>query len=55
VFPVRYELDSYIFLRRNSVLKGLMQFSLLLVCTCVSSVNNYVVSCVGVFATNDEQ
>jgi hypothetical protein len=25
VFPVRYELNSYILFRRNSVLKGLME------------------------------
>jgi hypothetical protein len=31
----------------------LMWFTLLLVCICVSPVNNYVVSCLGVFATND--
>jgi hypothetical protein len=29
VFPVRYELDSYILFRRNSVVKGLMHLFLL--------------------------
>jgi hypothetical protein len=28
VFPVRYELDLYILFRRNSIFKGLIQFTL---------------------------
>jgi hypothetical protein len=52
VFPVRYELNSYILFRRNSVLKGLMKRKyetreLVALCTYVSYVSLYFI-CFGV-------
>jgi hypothetical protein len=39
VFPVRYELDLYVFLRRNSVFKGLREMKQ------QEHVENYIIKC----------